>query len=128
ADGFIRNIVRVDGDGNDYEVNFTSKAENVNLSLEGVPFPINNLRYGIDYSERRLFIRELRTSLESGSVFLKGDIFFDDGEPDVNIKYQLDRAELPIMGKSVINVSGEGIVLGNNPPYTVGGELVINKA
>ena len=66
--------------------------------------------------------------MDTVSVRLKVDIFFDDGEPDVNIRYTLDRAEIPILGKSSINVTGEGTILGNNMPYLLNGDILLNKA
>jgi translocation and assembly module TamB len=127
SEGFARNIIRLDGEGNNYDFNVSSRAEDLSFSVEGAPFPINNLKYSIDYADNRLNIREFITSLESGKIFLKGDVFFDGEDPDVNLKYQLDRAQIPILGKSIVIITGEGIILGNNPPYTLGGELVLNK-
>ena len=66
--------------------------------------------------------------MDNGYALFKGDVFFDDQEPDVNIKYVLDRAEIPILGKSIVNLTGEGIILGSERPYDVGGEISINKA
>ncbi|MGE3609405.1 MAG: translocation/assembly module TamB domain-containing protein [Bacteriovoracaceae bacterium] len=128
ADGFIRSILKIDGRGNKYYFALSSKAKDLSMTIEGMPFPINNLKYDIDLSEDRLEINELSTSLESGSIAFKGDVFFDDKEPDVNIKYILDKAEIPILGKSSINLSGEGILLGNNMPYSLSGDILINKA
>lgn len=127
SEGFARSIIRLDGEKDNYSLNVSSRAEDLSFSIEGAPFPINNLKYSIDYADNRLNIREFITSLESGKIFLKGDMFFDGEDPDVNLKYQLERAQVPILGKSVVNVTGEGIILGNSPPYTLGGELVLNK-
>ncbi len=128
AEGFSRNILRVDGNGNSYSASISSRAEDLSFTVENSPFPINNLKYALDFHDNRLNITEFETTLENGRILLMGDVFFDEGSPDINLKYQLDRAEIPVLGKSVINVSGEGIILGNNPPYSVGGELIINKA
>lgn len=128
ADGFLRNTISIDGYKDKYSVNFHSETSELNLTLDGVPFPLNRLSYVMDFSDDRLVIKELKTSLENGSVIVQGDVFFDDENPDVNIKYSLDKAEIPILGKSIINLSGEGIILGNAPPYSVGGEILINKA
>lgn len=128
ADGFMRNIIKVDGKGSNYDLSVSSKATGNNISLENVPIPINNLNYSIDYSDKRLFIKELSTSLDNGIINLKGDVFFQGPQPDVNIKFMLDRAEIPILGKSVINLSGEGLISGNEAPYSISGELIVNKA
>lgn len=128
AEGFLHNIIRVDGRGSDYDFSISSKTSDLNLSLDMVPFPINNLKYNIEYASRRLSVQDFSMNLDSGTVRTKGDVFFDEDEPDVNLKFVFDRAEIPILGKSSINISGEGIVLGNNLPYNAGGEIIINKA
>ncbi|HXH73339.1 MAG TPA: translocation/assembly module TamB domain-containing protein [Bacteriovoracaceae bacterium] len=127
SEGFLRNIVKIEGRGNDYILTANSKSENLSLSIEGAPFPINEMKYDIDYANNRLVINDLQTNLESGSVSLRGDVYFSGNVPDVNIKYSLDRAEIPILGKSSVNVTGEGIILGNELPYNVGGEILVNK-
>ncbi|MBA2404940.1 MAG: translocation/assembly module TamB domain-containing protein [Bdellovibrionales bacterium] len=127
AEGFIRNIVKIDGNKDNYQVSASSRSTDLNLTIEDVPFPLNHLSYNMDYSDDRLVIQELKTSLENGIVALKGDVFFDDANPDINIKFLLDKAEIPILGKSILNLSGEGLILGNEPPYNVGGEIIINK-
>jgi translocation and assembly module TamB len=128
SEGFIRNLVKLEGRGEKMQFNATSKAQDLNLTLEAVPFPLNNLSYSFDFSNNRLILQEFRTSLENGTASLKGDVFFDNANPDINIKYTLDKAEIPVMGKSLVNVSGEGVIIGNDPPYSVGGEIGINKA
>lgn len=128
AEGFVRNKIKIEGKNDDYKLSINSRSTNLNLTIDSFPFPLNQLSYEIDYADDRLNIQEVRASLENGSVNLKGDVFFDDDYPDMNIKYSLDKAEIPILGKSVANFSGEGIILGNEPPYSVGGEIIINKA
>src|SRR5690606_13878652 len=114
--------------GENVRYNLFSKSDSVSLSIDKAPIPINNLRYDILLNDERLVIRDFETSFESGKVALKGDVFCDDNEPDVNIKFVLDRAVFPVMGKSLINLSGEGAILGNNLPYSVGGEIIVNRA
>jgi translocation and assembly module TamB len=128
AEGFVRNSLKIDGAKNNYQFNVTSRATDLDLSIAAVPFPLNDIAYSLDFSNRRLVVHDMRTTLENGLVSLKGDIFFDGEQPDINLKYSMDKAEIPILGKSLLNLSGEGIVLGNEPPYSVGGEIIINKA
>lgn len=128
ADGFIRNVIRIDGKGDEYSMSATSKASNLNLAIDKLPVLLNNLSYSADFSRNRLVLQEFKTNLDNGSLIMKGDVFFDDNEPDVNLKYVLDKAEIPIMGKSFMNISGEGIILGNNLPYNLSGQITVNKA
>lgn len=128
AEGFLRNTVKISGSKDKYQTIITSRTPDLNLTLDSIPFPLNHLSYSMDYENDRLVIQDIKTSLENGSVSARGDIYFDDAHPDVNIKYTLDKAEFPILGKSIVNLSGEGIILGNAPPYNLGGEIIINKA
>lgn len=128
AEGFLRNIVRINGNGTDFDFSVSSKSADLDLSIDQLPIPINDLRYNIEYADHRLQVQDVTTTLDSGSVTLAGDVFFDNQQPDVNLKFVFDKAEIPILGKSVLNITGEGIILGNNYPYNVGGELVLNKA
>lgn len=127
SEGFIRNIFKIYGSKDKYQISASSRSSDLNLTLGSIPFPLNHLSYAIEYSGNRLLVQELKTTLENGSVALKGDVFFDDENPDINLKYSLDKAEIPILGKSVLNLSGDGAVLGNEPPYNLGGEILINK-
>ncbi len=128
AEGFLKARAHVTSTGDDFNLALSSSTEKLNLSLEGVPIPLNEVSYDIELFEQRLLIRQMRSMIDNGSVSLKGEIFFDDKEPDLNIKYVLDRAEFPVYGKSSVNLSGEGIILGNQLPYDVGGEITVNKA
>ena len=128
AEGFLRNIVRIDGVGTDFDFSISSKASDLDLSIDQLPIPLNDLKYNFEFANNRLVVQDISTTLDNGSIALKGDVYFDSSQPDVNLKFVLDRAELPILGKSLINISGEGIILGNNYPYNVGGEITINNA
>jgi translocation and assembly module TamB len=127
AEGFLDNIIKIDSDGKSYDVTVLSKATNLNLSIAHVPFPLNDMKYSFELINKRLFIKELTMGLDNGTASLKGDIFFDDLTPDINVRYDFDRAEIPILGKSSMNISGEGTILGNNPPYNLNGDLLLNK-
>lgn len=128
AQGFLRNIVRINGNGTDFDFTVSSKTADLDLSIDQLPITINDLNYNIEYADKRLQILNITTTLDNGSVNLAGDVFFDNDQPDVNLKFVFDKAEIPILGKSMLNVTGEGIILGNHSPYSVGGELTLNKA
>jgi len=128
SDGYVRNIIRTEGRGTDFTFSVSSKTANLDLSIDQLPVQLNNLQYDIEYANKRLQLKNVSTALDNGSVSMKGDVYFENEYPDVNVKFTLDKAEIPILGKSSLNLSGEGIILGNTLPYTVGGEIVINKA
>jgi translocation and assembly module TamB len=127
SEGFIRNISRINGNGSKFDFSLSSKSNDLDLSIEQLPVQVNDLKYDIEYANNRLQIHGLTSSLDNGTFSLLGDVFFDGEHPDVNLKFVLDKAEIPIIGDSSMNISGEGIILGNNYPYTVSGEIIINK-
>lgn len=128
ADGKLQNEFSVSGLKDQYHISFRSFAQSLNLSLQGLPIPLNQLAYDIELIDRRLLVNKLITSIDNGTASMMGEIYFDDEAPDVNLKYELNRAEIPILNKSAINVSGEGIILGDNLPYALTGDLTLNKA
>lgn len=128
SDGFIENKIKLSGLGSELNFSLSSKSSDLDLSIENLPVQVDNLKYNISYASKRLRIDHFIFAMENGSFNLKGDVFFDSDQPDVNLKFIFDRAEIPILGKSSLNMTGEGIVLGNNYPYSVGGEITINRA
>jgi translocation and assembly module TamB len=128
SEGFIRNIVRIDGKGTDFSFSVSSRTTDLDLSIDHMPVQLNNLKYDVEFANKRLSLQELSASLDNGTVSVLGDVFFDSTQPDVNLKFSIDKAEVPVLGKSAINISGDGIILGNNYPYTISGELIVNKA
>ncbi len=128
ADGSIQALARVDGAGTDFSLSLASNSENLDLSVDNMPVQLNAISYDVRYANAHLAVQKLSAALDNGSINMRGDVFFENKDPDVNLKFNLDRAEVPILGKSAVNLSGEGIILGNSYPYTVGGEIVVNKA
>jgi translocation and assembly module TamB len=128
AEGVVHARTRLEGAGTDFALSLASSASDLDLSIDQLPVQLNDLAYDVRFSGSRLTVENLSSKLDNGSVALLGDVFFDSKQPDVNLKFRLDRAELPILGKSALNISGEGIILGNDFPYTIGGEIVVNKA
>lgn len=128
SDGRFKLASRIEGLKDSYKYMVNASSGGLFVAVEELPTNINDLKFNIDLIDRKLIFHEMTTFLDSGKVSFLGDIYFDKNEPDVNLKYIIDRAEFPILGKSQVNVSGEGIILGNNFPYNVSGELVINKA
>ncbi len=128
AEGNLTNEFSVHGRQDEYSFSVKSLAQNLNLSLQGLPIPLNQMAFDIELVDRRLMVNKLQTSIENGSASLMGEIYFDDEAPDVNLKYELNRAEIPILNKSAINVSGDGIILGDDLPYALTGDLTLNKA
>jgi len=127
ADGFINANVKVSNKNDRYDFGLTSSAKDLGLSIEGAPFPLDKINYQLSFQDKRLIIKEMSAAFDAGNAALKGDVYFDNEEPDINIRFNLERAEVPIFTKSVLNMTGEGIIIGNNRPYNLGGEIFLNK-
>ncbi len=128
SEGYLQNLLKINGVGTDFNFSVASKTENIDLFLDQFPVPINDLKYEMSFANNRLTIDKLISSLDNGTAALGGEVYFDNNQPDVNIKFTLDRAEFPILGKSSANISGEGILLGNSFPYNLSGEVILNRA
>lgn len=128
SDGRFKFISRFDGNKDDYKIFFRTTSKGMSLAVENLPTNINDLKFDVDLLDKKLNVKELVAHLDTGKISFLGDIYFDGKEPDVNLKYMIDRTEVPILGKSSVNLSGEGIILGNNFPYNISGEILINKA
>ncbi len=127
AEGFLNNSFIIDGSKSNYDLLAKSETENLNLTIEHVPVPLNDLSYKIEFFKNKLFIKEMKTSIENGSASIVGEIYFDDLQPDINLKYQIEKAEIPFMGKSFVNLTGQGMIIGDSLPYNLSGEIIVNK-
>jgi translocation and assembly module TamB len=127
AQGVINYSLIIDGGKSDYDILAKSSSNNLNLTLEHLPIPLNDINYQFEFYKNKLLIKELTTSIENGSASINGEVFFDDFHPDINLKYVIDKAEFPFMGKSFVNITGQGLILGDSIPYSVTGEIFLNK-
>lgn len=66
SEGFVRNILRLDGRGDQYNFSASSKSTGLDLTIDFLPVPLNQLHYGFDYSNDRLVISEFKTNLDNG--------------------------------------------------------------
>jgi translocation and assembly module TamB len=127
AEGEIKNNLNFSFQNDVFYFLANSKSEKISLSFSDSFLPLNDVKYSIRMEDKRLNIDELKLKLENGFISLKGDAFFQKGIPDINLKFQLDRAEIPILKKSSANISGEGIIVGTEMPYVISGDFDFNK-
>jgi len=128
SEGRIKNILMMEAEGTNINYKISSQTNDLDLTIDSFPFPINNVQYFMDFSQGRLSVKKFKTSLDNGSVEVLGDVYVHSDYPDVNLKFIFDNAEIPILGKSSMNVSGDGAILGNTLPYSVNADFVINRA
>jgi len=127
GEGKINNKIIVESNVDNFDFYASSSSDGLNLSLDKSPLPFNDVKYFIEFINNKLLIKKLIAKLDSGNFQVLGDILFNKNHPDINLKYVLDKAEIPLLDKSSVIVSGEGIVLGTEPPYVVSGDLDISK-
>lgn len=128
SEGFITNTLKINFLRNDFNYNFMSKTNNLDISINQLPIQLNKINYNLAIEDKKLIINQFKASLSSGAFQVKGDVFFGSTPSDVNIKFNLDKAEIPIFGQSSINVSADGMLVGNKYPYSLGGEVTIHRA
>lgn len=110
------------------DINGEVTGQNISVASEVIPFPINNLNFKSMINPNRIEIELLNFRSESGLVRLNGDIFLDDLDPELNLRYALEKATFPVKSKSVATLSGQGLIFGSQRPYIVNGDIMINKA
>lgn len=128
SEGRIKNIFMLEARGTDIDYKISSETNDLDLTIDSFPFPINNVQYYMDFAQGRLSIKKFKTSLDNGSVEVLGDVYVHATQPDVNLKFIFDNAEIPILGKSSMNISGDGVILGNHLPYSINADFIINRA
>lgn len=111
----------------DLDFEFTSTARDMAVSTDLLPFALSNLNYKMSFKDSELDIQQFVFRPETGKVQASGTVYFNDLQPDVNLRYSLERASIPIKNRSTVTVSGEGLIFGNGRPYTLNGDLIINR-
>lgn len=111
----------------DLTFELTSTARDMAVSTDLLPFALSNLNYKMALKDSELEVQQFSFRPETGKVQATGTVYFNDLEPDVNLRYSLERAAIPIKNRSTVTVTGEGLIFGNNRPYTLNGDLTINR-
>lgn len=113
-------------DGN-FEFSGDFKGEKIVVSTDLLPFAISDLNYHMTLINQELDVESFRFKPASGLISASGGILFDKRMPDINLSYQLERANIPIKNRSDITLSGNGLVFGGKPPYLINGSILVNK-
>lgn len=116
--------IKYDGD---YELSADIRGNGIVVSTDLLPFAISDLNYQMTLINKELDINYFKFKPASGLVSLNGGVLFDKRQPDVNLSYNLDRANIPIKNRSDITLTGNGLIFGGRPPYLINGNILINK-
>lgn len=105
-----------------------SRGSNLVVSTDFLPFALSDLNYSLKFQNKDLEIEKFSFRPDSGLVSVSGAVIFDNTKPDLNLRYSLDRASIPILSRSRLLLSGNGMIFGGKPPYLINGDLIINKS
>ena len=109
----------------DYDAKIISN--NLSFSTTFLPTEVKNTRLEIDYKNKTFFIKSLLARLSAGDVSLGGSIGISNVVPEFNLKLKVKDAGFPVLRKSNLVISGDTTIIGNKPPYTIAGDIIIDK-
>jgi translocation and assembly module TamB len=113
------------GRGQDYNAKLLSN--NLSFSTSLLPTEIKNTKLEIDYKDKTFIIKSLLAKLSAGDVSLGGTIGIANIVPDFNLRLRVREAGFPVLRKSNVVISGDTTIIGSKPPFTVAGDIVIDK-
>ena len=108
-------------------LNINSEASALTVSTDLIPFTLDNLQYSIGYSDGELEIKKFSFRPDNGIIRASGTALFNRANPEVNIRWFMESASIPLKTRSHLTMTGNGMVFGNKPPYILSGDVVINK-
>lgn len=114
------------GDDENYEAILTSN--NLALSADYLPIDVKSSKIKLSYKNKKIDLDKFLLELGSGSVDVSGSVNFQNIIPELSLKYQINQAEVNLLKKTLVEVSGNGAVIGSTKPYTINGDLLITKA
>lgn len=127
ANGTMRGKVKFfnNGEKSDYEATLISN--NISLSTTYLPTEIKDTKLYLEYKQNRILLKQFRAGLSAGFVDVSGNINLKNFIPELNMKMIVNEAGIPILGKSSLVISGDTTLVGKKPPYSLAGDIVINK-
>lgn len=123
SNGRIFNSFKIGKKTNSFDLDFSSKSDDLFLHFDKIPTIFNRIKYNLYATEDRLNIEKFEANLNSGTMKLLGDVFFTPSHPRLNLTYALEDASFNYLGKTNITLTGRGELTGDAPPYLLSGEL-----
>lgn len=127
ASGNLRSKVELFSTPDSFNYYVEASSNNLAISSPFVPVPITNGKMFITAKDNKININKLKGQLISGSADLEGQIDLSEIIPEVDFRFSVKNATIPIMQKSNLNFSGDGSFVGKGFPYTLGGDFQIQK-
>lgn len=101
--------------------------DSVSFGSDKLPTAVTSSDFRIVYKDKKLELEKFEASLSAGRVSGRGSLAFTGLIPDVDFTLNFKEAGFPIMKKSNVVVSGNAHLSGNNLPYSLAGEIKIQK-
>lgn len=117
---FYRNFFK-----EDYEAVLVG--DSVSVSSDRLPSAVSDADFEVKYENKSVLIDKFSANLSSGEVNGKGRVVFSNIVPDIDFKLNFKEAGFPILKKSNLVVSGSTHLTGNKLPYSLTGEVKIQK-
>lgn len=127
ANGTLRGKVNFFDRNNQGDYEATLISNNMSLSTTYLPTEIKDTKMLLEYKEKNIYVKKLQAGLSAGFVDLNGSININNIIPDLNLNLKVNEAGFPIFGKSSLVVSANTTLVGKKPPYTLAGDVIINK-
>lgn len=109
----------------DYEAKLVSN--NLTMNSDFAPVALRRGDLLLTYKQKKLYLKKLKAQLNSGALLVNGEVDLARVIPDINIRYEFLNAGIPILKKSALTFSGKGSLVGKTFPYTLGGEIQVEK-
>lgn len=127
AEGRVSAEVKATLSQNDLDLQVKSSASNISVSTDLLPFTLSQLQYDVSYANNELEVNNLSFRPDSGIIRANGSAFFKGVDPEVNLRWFMEGATIPIKSRSHVTLTGNGMVFGNKRPYILSGDVIINK-
>ncbi|MCO4754605.1 MAG: translocation/assembly module TamB domain-containing protein [Bacteriovoracaceae bacterium] len=109
----------------DYEVEVVGT--DLNISSDKLPTEITSADFSLDYKDKWLKLERFSAKLSAGEISAKGGVGLENLVPEVDLSLKFTEAGFPILKKSNLVVSGETRLTGNQLPYSLTGDVRIQK-
>jgi translocation and assembly module TamB len=127
SNGTIRGKLNFNNDGSGQDYDATIVSNNLSFSTSLLPTEVKNTKLLIEYENKTLLVKNLNAVLSAGDVSLTGTIGISNVVPEFNLRLKVNEAGFPVLRKSNVVISGNTTIIGTRPPYTIAGDININK-
>lgn len=101
--------------------------DNVSVSSGRLPTAITDSNFKLSYKDKRLDLEKMDARLASGELSAGGHLLLKGLVPELDFRLAFKDAGFPILKKSNLVVSGNAHLSGNKLPYSLTGEVKIQK-